>query len=309
MNVQEYLYRPITNHKFYSFSEEDKGTKHEVCTNSLAIPEIGIEIIPLNISETSGTTNLLGQLVCVRLKCDDFKKKNKNNDFDINIEINNNVNVIKFSERRVILHKYLSINLTDEMNSFFNTEFIQKYFPSINYSTSTLKTIHLIHNGIIFPNIFKSRYKAIQIDIDGYEYIHNINSYENGVYLFGLLYFQDNLIPDLYVSRDSIKKLDFNIYSSFFYATRRLNNLIPNANSKFNFLNLRYQHFSLKSILEDELVVNKKWDDEKVFIKELKLLSINELRTIVTENGGTEIDYINHSNLFVEQYYVKHYYK
>ena len=274
--------------RFFSFSDEEKVAIEKVIQTKITC-KIGIEILPIDITALSNNPNLKGQIVFLCLKFDDLEIEKVPFKWEFDFSLRNyNDRHISFSrkyvnpktgkeekeETKIKLDKIFAGAFDNEN---FNALFLHDHFDQ--YYSNKLK---IIHNGINVPNssdrfardltpkiAFRSDLFGPQSFPGGYRKNHGC---------FGIIYFQDNLIPELSVSRNTIKELSFSIYSNLFFATKEINNYKLNHKYYFNYLELVDENFLLKDIKADELVISGKWDDEKLIESEFGTLSINELK-------------------------------
>ena len=172
--------------------------------------------------------------------------------------------------------KQHSIDVTKIINNSINNKGIVAGFLE---QSGTKQSISLIHNGIYVPNKYDSDMiisQRIKVEFKGEMFYQKYNNYKSYLYL-GILYFQDDLIPDLSIARNIIKRLSFSIYSNLFYSLKDLNNIIG-KNYFFDFLDNINETFSFSEIKNDFLIKEKIWDREKVIHCESAFLSITEIK-------------------------------
>ena len=285
------LNKPFAEYKFLPFSDKEKNEIEQVIKTTLD-SEIGIEIIPINVTETSKTENLRGQFVFLRVKCDSFIEYQN---FRITFDLFSTLKKVKFQKSHVIQGSNktddieFSIDITklieENIHLPSKTNWIQRdSFGSIPFWLSG--QIRLIHNGIDIPNINNSQnnfFNNSKIYFDHSLFSYGLSNPDGRGYgCYGLLYFQDNMLPDLAISRNSINSLSFSIYSHLFFATKELNSFIanrPNKQLEFNYFEDIEGGFTFNDVKNDECVVSGYWNDEKIiWTKGFGILSINELR-------------------------------
>ena len=284
------LNKPLSIKQFFPFTSEEKKLIESVIQKRIN-GEIGIQILPIDVTAGSKNNNFKGQVVFLFLKCDDFKDRESFFSWEFNFSLfDYNEKSIRFSKKQKNeetgkeVEKEIKINLEEIFKKafeleYFDTIFLEELELERKYYRNRLK---IIHNGINVPNYTdrysynsesKIEFSPTIFSYEMYGYMHNR---KHG--LFGILSLQDNLIPDLSVARNTIKRLSFSIYSNIFYSTRELNNYLFKEHDYFNYLENVDEHFKLKEIKSDELVLSGLWDEENLIKTELGLLSINKIK-------------------------------
>ncbi|WP_343746425.1 hypothetical protein [Chitinophaga sp.] len=284
VDFSETLKNQFSSSKRVLFSEKQK----EILASELGIiinGELGIEIIPINVTKHSPTPNLMGQLCLIKLVYDDEEIEGVDWSFNISIE---GRKYIEFStwaknfetEEEDTITSQISIEkifdrafCKEDLMRIFNSEKEKDNVVELN------KKIKLIHNGINVPN-----------NIDPYEEVagiffwncfsfnsKNYHFLEDTYVVFGIIYLQDDLIPELSVSRNTIKRIGFNIYSSLYFATRKLNEY-SSSNSSFHFIWQKESFFSCQEVMNDYNVANGHWDDIPLIQTQNGMRSIAQLK-------------------------------
>lgn len=297
VNFEKNLSEPFCLQRFYPFTLQEKKLI-EQAFNKTIDGECGVEFIPIDITANAANDNIRGQIFLLRLKISDsikslqgftgqiitnrgaypyieFKrdfilgspKKISTNDNELLYETEELHRDVYISLRRIF---YKAVNRT-RLKEIFSWKF--GYFEDLH------EGLRLIHNGINFPNwddLNDAQYypgPKLSFNDALFEERRSVS----GLFVcFGIIYFEDNLLPDLLVSRNGIRRLGFSIYSNLFYATRKLN----------DHTRLRYQYFkttdsfSFEEMKGDKLIQNGTWDSEPLFSIDAKFLSIVDLKEL-----------------------------
>jgi hypothetical protein len=299
------LSNPFAQESFYPFNREQKNEIAEFINKNIT-SEIGINFLPVDLNNIS-TSNLQGQILFIRLKCDELNKTFMNPDFSVHFRIGklNESMKLEFRKKFKIAdsnkeeEKSIELDISEFFNKAVNLDIHKNLFSSDRSFYNENKKLHLIHNGITVPNYTGSNSYSDNSKLSfkddlffGDHFSHNL-SYT----YFGLIYFQDQLIPDLSVARNAIKSFPFSLYSSFFYATRKLNNHITKKAYCFDYLKNISENFSLEDVMKDELVKNDIWNNEKIIRLEDGLASISETKSRLP-NGEIKV-FIQRQNPFI----------
>ncbi|MBL7718377.1 MAG: hypothetical protein JNL72_06050 [Flavipsychrobacter sp.] len=268
--------------------------------------DMGIEIIPIDLTSNCPNNNLKGQIAIIRLKCSYLEEHNlpvntsysfhfSKSAFRITFEKNTFTNGNKDTKVR-------SLSFFNELNTLIQTKNLNKFLsPQYNHSNYR-NYLHLIHNGINIPN-FSEISEHIKLRfVDGlFDYNSRINrgDWRQAIFYTGLIYLQDDLIPNLTVARNSIKGFNFSIYSNLVYGCRQLNEFRRNSSNPFDFFDYIYEHFPISEIKTDYLIINGYWNDEKIIpIYGHGFVSVNDIKLLLEKNS-VELDYKYRSSGFV----------
>ncbi|SJZ84728.1 HD domain-containing protein [Sediminibacterium ginsengisoli] len=214
------------------------------------IESIAIEVLPVDLTRDSGTSKLSGQMVVVvpriiivgRNKYYDighyfridqssdktlffcFKKSKDANGRDIEIEEHIDISSI-------IAH----INIPKDL-----------YLPYER--RATFSNPRISHNGIVIHDANKS----LVVQLDKFDHF-NLSFSRNRPYFLsaGLFCFKDSLLPEVVVSRNTIKRFGELIIANLYYATRRLLEFNYGSGALFTYLpdleqNNRFNNFSIE---------------------------------------------------------------
>lgn len=267
-------------HKFRLFSDSQKSNVEEVIEQKID-SDIGIEVIPVNITQESVTSKLKGQIVIFRLHCDALEKISYRDAGDYHFDFNNedDVSIVFSKNHKLTDGKYVvrrtAIDITDvlspvlkEKNKSFGKA-IKGHGNRFFYGNNIL----LIHNGINIPNLGP---REINFEKHAFSLNKAIQYPDKGCLYFGIIYLSDNLIPSLSVARNEIKNIDFEIFSNLYYATKKLINITTTR--KYNYLASRNYSYSYKDIKNGDTIKNKIWDREQIINTSLGLQSIIEIK-------------------------------
>jgi len=290
MDFENVLNIPFSRKTYIPFSTENKLIVEEFFERSIS--EIGIDIVPIDVSKTSANENLKGQIVLIKLECDEIGEDGVDNvEFEFICE-QVDKQYINFKKRRLnsntLKYEYTQKNI--EISSVFEKMDLNPFFRDLFFEGGVKQGLKLIHNGINIPNYSDDpdfgREPKISFPQSLFSSVNrgffNKKQFAN----FGIIYFQDDLIPDLSVARNLIKRMGFSIYSALFFALRDLNNSVKNFEIYFNFLDNVDDFFSFSEIRHDSLIKNGLWDDIKLFKitpYESDLLSLSQIMLKIKE--------------------------
>ncbi|MES2702437.1 MAG: hypothetical protein V4649_07355 [Bacteroidota bacterium] len=275
---------PLTEEKFYPFSVESKHRIEKAIGKQLK-SDIGLSLLPINLSRYSNSANLKGQLVFCWLRCDDFISSlgetyhmqfdlYENETFIFSSRLNNS------KQKRVTIENESAIVEAIRKTPFFH--------PNNTNTFSSRENLVLIHNGITIPNTSTEFPHMEKISLSGRLFSYEeIRSSHN---CWGIIYLQDDLLPNVSVARNNIKRIGFNIYSNLCYALRQLNNHIRPENYFDFFEYIMEDNYSLQEVRNDQLVRDNVWNKEKIVRHNGKFLSILDLKAICIRGYEIALD-------------------
>lgn len=174
--------------------------------------------------------------------------------------------------------------------------------------------ILLSHNGIVIHDnegLFK-----IQHDLLNTKFSHSAHNNRSFIH-FGIFYFQDELLPDLTVSRNDIKELSFELIANLSFALEPLNKYIEFPDRKFNFFkrdSLRHDYSSYnvktscfyesnKSFLDDYIELDTISGDFSISTLRAELTKPREFQPIRNSNPfyHTLVNYITEQNFQISK--------
>jgi hypothetical protein len=295
VDFNETLNTPLSEKYFYPFAKEEKNQIEEIIQKKIDT-DIGVEVLPINISSNSNSSNsnLKGQIVLLRLTCENFQSRGFMDNWEFQFSIGDqDKKTLRFSAVHFnpITNKNEDREVNLNLNKIFDEAFEAPAFNRLfllkhDRQNFYIRNIQIIHNGINVPNYsdkYSYRYEP------KLEFVKNLFDYSYAGYnkehfaCFGIVYLEDALIPDLSVARSIIKGFGFNIYSSIFFATKELNSYLNIGHLFYEYIDNIDEDFSLAEIREDILVTNKIWDNEKLISSEHGVMSINELKEKLKE--------------------------
>jgi hypothetical protein len=145
--------------------------------------------------------------------------------------------------------------------------------------------IMLSHNGIQL-NDSKGIF-TLDRNVINSHFSHDSHNNFSFLY-FGILYFQDELLPELSVSRSDIKRLSFSLISYLSFAMEQINKYINQEMHKFHFFDRRSIYLNYTSLEIDKLgfyTKNKAFLDDYIKLDTNKgIVSISELLSDQTKN-------------------------
>jgi hypothetical protein len=286
------LNTPLAEKRSFKLSFEDTR-KIESLLGKEIIEDIIVEFLPIEISKTSESENLKGQFLFIRLTCNQFVELLRDDDsFSASVDVNHeDGSYIQFNkseynqELRRAEQKVRTVNIQSFVDEVLNKDLFESLFAK-EYSRGS-NPIILIHNGVTVPNYFEygfySRGQKLNFGKNVFSYNDSFfrSSPSDFCAYFGIVYLQDELIPELAVARNHIKRLAFSIYSNLFFATKQLNDHIPLPQYHYNYIDNLFEDFTFAEVYKDGLVEKKIWNSEKVVYCENRFRSIDEVKDIV----------------------------
>ena len=235
-DFEELLINPWTTESSHDLSK-DFVNKVEGMTG-LSFPKgIQVETYPINITADSLSPKLKGQIVIMTINAQPvewpktgvpntaFRLEEANGKLVIYCNYSSMDDGIKKEE-------YQSEDISVVMDAIkVPSKMIQtNFFHNDRYS---FQGVVLSHNGIkINDNLRKFDLNRYLINQES-SYRGSSNNY-NFIYT-GILYFQDELLPDLTISRNNIKSLSFNIIAQVLTATRGVERLVLFNEERYRF--------------------------------------------------------------------------
>lgn len=277
--------------------------------------EKGIDIIIENIDITkrSFNSNLKGQLNFLAINAK-YENLGVYRDIYFVLELYNEVFTLKVcgtkkgekgNLEKIEVHEAHDINfLLDKLkipNDLHNNELGNREFLIRN-------NMLLSHNGIVLND--SRRVFALDMDRINSQYAKSNHNNSSFIY-FGILYFQDELLPDLTVSRNDIKGLSFDLLSNLSFSLKPLNKYLNDSSPDFTFFS-RYGRFSdytsaeieksgfySKNKLYLDNYINLEVDGKKCSIEELKKDTFKEKQFHHNHYRSSFYDYL--VNYVIEQ--------
>ncbi len=242
---------------------------------------IDLELIPIDITSNSGDPNLQGQLLIIKINIIEPPES---------LDLNVNRLVLESYPEKIRLVCIKRIN-TDKGTSEERIEHIlDDIYPFINvpdkFKTNKpwiydFNQIFLSHNGISIKD------KSERFLLNDHYLNSKITQYHRSstILYSGIIYFQDYFLPELKVSRDEIKRLNFKIVGNLLYSMRELNSHLSDDAINYLFfdkLEFNNELYTVSEIKESNLYESKiSFWDSSLLVRTLtgnKL--INELKTI-----------------------------
>lgn len=263
---------------------------------------ININIENIDVTKRSFSENLMGQLLFLVIDADyeEHKNPNKNPGFRLSHESEKlilRVNTIEeidgkriqIEESLDVSHILDKINIPDKLSIDQYTGNKDRYFQGIALS----------HNGIVIHDNDGLFLLDDHVINTKYMYSgHNNRSFNYS----GIFYFQDELLPDLTVSRNGIKGLSFDLIANLSFALEPLNKYIKYENQKFSFFerkNARNDYTSFDVVQSGFYKKNQQFLDDYIKLDTVDgFLSIETLKQKVTQK--TEYGHIDYYCYFYD---------
>lgn len=289
------LTTPIAKFCEYTLSKDEIKVLEDLFETEIDKPII-VKVLPLDISSNSVTENLFGQMVVMYLEHNDFFNGH-NSGRNFSFRFTPGEQLIEFVYKKIEDGKTVTserrsqIDLSVLVKNNFDADALT-FYERKEHNFYLRKPI-LIHNGIRIPNDGDGIRSNVELAFEGNLFENNGFNNENGTSRYstlGVIYLQDKLIPNLAVSRDEIKSLSFSIYSNIYYATRNLESHLDNRGRPYNYLTDRNPWFSMREVMEDNVVVDGLWDKEKILQASGGAISIEELYEQL-KNGEVRINF------------------
>lgn len=288
-DFNDLLNNPIAQDQSMVLSEKSIK-KVENFFGFLSFPEgIKIEIATINLSKDSFSANLKGQILFVSLhanskKIEDPKLTSGNITF---IQKDSKI-LIKFLKWCKIgsdnIETSMSIDITKLLNKIPIPEKLIQRKTKYN-EEYRFNGIRLSHNGIaIDPYNYLDLNKSLRLE----QHLHSSpQSYspENLFLYSGIIYLQDELLPELTVDRNNIKSFSFKIVANILIATRAFEKYMRPDAVKFWFFEKleRDVNYSVAMIKKSSVYESNVpyWNNYIKVKTEIGVLDINELVEIV----------------------------
>jgi hypothetical protein len=277
----------IAKNEVYDFSEDQRlQLSHALDRAESSLK--GIRVTYINV-EAAKIENLKGHLIIVSLEFTSNSIQNQIRfDYQFTSGHPNKIGLrITRQKNNPTSGKSEDIDIAIDISEFVLNSFKRSYLEEIfgidhqNYNMY-LNGILLIHNGINVPNSVSEYERHPKLALKNELFNHHgaftgLHTRSPAQMLtFGIIYLQDNLIPTLAVSRDSIQVIGFRILSSLYLATKELNRF-ADGDTFFNYFAENQESYSYSEVINDDLVMEGRWNNEKIFNTNKGLFSLNDL--------------------------------
>lgn len=255
-NFTELIYEPWANDEIISIETAFVNKVEE--TFSIRFKKgIDINIENINITQKSLNTNLKGQLIFVAVDAD-YENLGSLVNIGFKLAFDNDTFTLKvYSIKKEATGKeielYETLDISFLLTKFKPDAFIEGPFDGERFMVR--EKLLLSHNGIVI-NDLGGKF-ALNRDWLNNKYSQNGHSNYSFIYS-GILYFQDELLPDLSVSRNEIKGLPFELISNLSFALEPINKYLDEHFRKFNFFksHSRFNEFTSLEIDKSGFYVN-----------------------------------------------------
>jgi hypothetical protein len=276
-NREELAMTPWCKHSRTSVPEE---FIHR-CTNLLKmeVEQLDLEIRPIDFAKVAANSNLIGQLVLVvpRIKVKNgFKGFSTEKYFKFQTEGKSVFLVCEVTEKDKN-GREIKIDERQDVTTFVDTIHFPEKFLADQGSVYPFRWPQVSHNGVI---VYDNEHQ-LQVhlpDFDQYQSPHFRNS--NFFLSTGLYCFRDELLPELTVSRSTIRQFTPEIIAHIMYATREMNEYIDENGQPFSYLpDLEHKQRRSELVFSVEMF-------ERVGLYELDKEYWNNLPSLSVRNQG-----------------------
>ena len=254
---------------------------------------IGIKVVPVDMTTDSLDQKLKGQLGFIYLHFPDEDTLRRSGDFSYSFQVDrlNEGKSLRFNKKYPRPGQEPEERSIDiDINALYNrvTQRVKDigFFDGKDLTGRIFRPLHnyilIIHNGINIPNRKENSFnfresQKIGFSEDLFSTRVRHDHIWNSFLYYGYIYLQDELIPDLEVSRSAIKNLGFNIYSSLYRAADKINGLVSNREYINNFFEWDRDGFKFEFIRQDKMIKEGYWNQEKMIETEKGILSIEDI--------------------------------
>ncbi|GAA4295275.1 HD domain-containing protein [Nibribacter koreensis] len=267
----------------------------------LQIPSgISLDIIPIDITNESLESNLKGQVVFFGINSPELSQ----NSFDwsnksVSIRVDNKDVIAEFVKKI----KIENTNKEEKVIYKFENALSSITIPNISVcATEAFKhynSLLLSHNGVVMRD--SSNKFLFNKNLLGFNGRSNDFS-SSGYGFLGVLYFEDDFLPQLSVARNEIKELSFKIVANSIFSLRKLNRLARYSNNEFNFFDRieNTNYFSIKEINSSKFYEKNKafWDNQRVFVNASNNEELSIVELVSQEAGKVELLPLTYSNSY-----------
>lgn len=263
---------------------------------------ININIEHIDITKQSFSQNLMGQLLFIAVDADyeGYTDQHRNPGFALSQEPDKLI--LKVSTIQITDGKQtVTEELTDVSYILDKIDIPDKLSidPYNGRKDRHFRGIALSHNGIVIHDTEG----LFRLEDDLINKKHMYTGHNNWSFIYsGIFYFQDELLPDLTVSRNGIKGLSFDLLANLSFALEALNKYIKYENHKFSFFkrkNARHDYTSYDVVKSSFYSKNKKDLDDYIKLGTVDgFLSIHTLREKITQK--TEYGHVGYNSYFYE---------
>lgn len=250
----------------------------------------GIDIVieNINITQKSLNPNLKGQIVFIAVDTD-YKSDGIFQDIGFKLSFDNEILTLSVSAtKKEGEGKEIEVQEVYDLSFLlykFKNPNIFKINPFKGESFSVREKLLLSHNGIVIND--PSGKFSLDRDLINKSLSNSYNNNFSFIYT-GILYFQDELLPELSVSRNEIKALSFQLISNLSFSLISLNKYFQDSSENFKFFRKyrSYEDFTSAEIEKSGFYIKNRIFldsfitlaiDGKIFtIQELKEQTITE---------------------------------
>lgn len=260
---------------------------------------IKVNVLSVNITEDGLSQNVKGQLVVVYidLPSDTLLAQGQKSRFTLEMqdkglyihcsrEFENQGKKTEARETDDISYITDSINIPSDLTKL----------PFYPYDRYHFGGIRLSHNGIRIPEDYK-RFSLNEHRINNYHPYGS--SYTNLTYIStGIIYFEDELLPDLTVSRNEIRQISFPVIANVLTATRSINKLIRHFPER--------SKYDIFKELDRNVIYHRAVIDQSRFYEDNRDFWNNEI-TVLTAEGNLTVKHLIEKKFVKLEFRKEHY--
>lgn len=280
-NYQQLIETPWCKHEFVELSPAFVNQVENFL--DVKCPEgIKIELRPIDITKNAINKNLSGQMICLIpvVKIISNQRVNVEDHFQIK-KYNSKMSMVCIKKTRMPSgldegRSQISLDISFILDKINLSQDILNRFANATYSNCAILSSH---NGIDMPVTGNTISFELQA-YDGFRPDYLIGN-KNFYLIHAILVFKDNVLPDVNTARNRVKNLNFNIISHLMYATRELNEYMP-EHRKFAYLkyNEIKKVYTISDIETSSIYTSARdyWDTLPMFNTLEGKMSTNELK-------------------------------
>jgi hypothetical protein len=238
-----------------------------------AVENIDIDIRSISLTQKSATQNLRGQMVVVvpRIKVGNVNKYFNTGDyFRIRSDGNNATLVCEKTEKTENgqeLKKEENCDITEILSNIK----IPERFSEDTHGHSRFRWPRVSHNGIVVYD----NDRQLEVELKQFDQFDELHRHHSFFLSTGLFWFRDELLPEVTVSRNVIKRIPDEIIAHVLFATRELNDFAGTEQLLFAFMPKIERNYNMRFTLET-LEKTRLYDDHIAYWNELPCIYLKD---------------------------------
>jgi hypothetical protein len=299
-DLHEVLDTPLAEEKTIQLDEEFVKRFEEFF--SVELPNgIFIKILPIDVTSNSINKNLKGQLLFIFPQIPDLssglKGKSSISFKEDNSSVFKFICTKNFKENGREIETSIDYDISDAIQSISIPSRIS-FDLYDDRPGSPFNKIILSHNGISI----KSDSMHFVVETSMFDLYSSGSHSRNEILYTGILYFQDDFLPNLSVSRNEIKSLSFDIISHLLYSTKELNLFLKNHYYDFDYFDRLTDldtYFTTKIIKASGFYESSQayWDNQNLIHTEEGVISITAAKELISK-GDLQVNTWTQFSLF-----------